>query len=46
MDEVLEKSFQVSKDGIPQRDENHNIQTLAIGKCENAYYIKIRISKF
>lgn len=28
--EFLEKSLQVSKDGIPQRDENDNIQTLAI----------------
>ncbi len=41
MDEFLEKSFQVSKDGIPQRDENDNIQTLAIGKRENAYYRRI-----
>ena len=41
MDEFLEKSLQVSKDGIPKRDENDNIQTLAIGKRENAYYIRI-----
>ena len=41
VDEFLEKSLQVSKDGIPQRDENDNIQTLAIGKRENAYYIRI-----
>ena len=41
MDEFLEKSLQVCKDGIPQRDENDNIQTLAIGKRENAYYIRI-----
>ena len=41
VDEFLEKSLQVSKDGIPQRDENENIQTLAIGKRENAYYIRI-----
>ena len=39
MDEFLEKSLQVSKDGIPQRDENDNIQT--IGKRENDYYIRI-----
>lgn len=41
MDEFLEKSLQVSKDGVPRRDENANIQTLAIGKRENAYYIRI-----
>ena len=41
VDEFLEKSLQVSKDGIPQKDENDNIQTLAIGKRENAYYIRI-----
>lgn len=41
VDEFLEKSLQVSKDGIPQRDENDNIQTLAIAKRENAYYIRI-----
>ena len=41
VDEFLEKTLQVSKDGIPQRDENDNIQTLAIGKRENAYYIRI-----
>lgn len=41
VDEFLEKSLQVCKDGIPQRDENDNIQTLAIGKRENAYYIRI-----
>ena len=41
VDEFLEKSLQVSKDGIPKRDENDNIQTLAIGKRENAYYIRI-----
>ena len=41
VDEFLEKSLQVSKDGIPQRDENDNIQTLAIDKRENAYYIRI-----
>lgn len=41
MDEFLEKSLQVSKNGIPQRDENDNIQTLAIGKRENAYFIRI-----
>ena len=41
VNEFLEKSLQVSKDGIPQRDENENIQTLAIGKRENAYYIRI-----
>lgn len=41
VDEFLEKSLQVSKDAIPQRDENDNIQTLAIGKRENAYYIRI-----
>ena len=29
VDEFLEKSLQVSKDGIPQRDENYTIQTLA-----------------
>ena len=29
VNEFLEKSLQVSKDGIPQRDENYNIQTLA-----------------
>ena len=39
--EFLEKSLQVSKDAIPQRDENDNIQTLAIGKRENAYYRRI-----
>ena len=41
VDESLERSLQVSKDGIPKRDENDNIQTLAIGKRENAYYIRI-----
>lgn len=41
MNEFLEKSLQIFKDGIPQRDENDNIQTLAIGKRENAYYIRI-----
>ena len=41
VDEFLERSLQVSKDGIPKRDENDNIQTLAIGKRENAYYIRI-----
>ena len=29
VDEFLEKSLQVSKDGIPQRDKIDNIQTLA-----------------
>lgn len=41
VDKFFEKSLQVFKDGIPQRDENENIQTLAIGKRENAYYIRI-----
>ena len=41
MDEFLEESLQVFKDGRPQRDENDNMQTLAIGKRENAYYIRI-----
>ena len=41
VNEFLEKSLQVSKDAIPQRDENDNIQTLAIGKRENAYYRRI-----
>ena len=41
VNEFLEKSLQVSKDAIPQRDENDNIQTLAIGKRENAYYKRI-----
>lgn len=41
VNEFLEKSLQVCKDGIPQRDENDNIQTLAIGKREYAYYRKI-----
>ena len=41
VNEFLEKSLQVSKDGVPQKDENDNIQTLAIGKRENAYYIRI-----
>lgn len=41
VNKFLEKSLQVSKDGIPQRDQNDNIQTLAIGKRENAYYRRI-----
>lgn len=41
VNEFLEKSLQVSKDGIPQRDENDNIQTLAISKREYAYYRRI-----
>jgi hypothetical protein len=41
VNEFLEKSLQVCKDGIPQRDENDNIQTLAIGKREYAYYRRI-----
>lgn len=41
MNEFLEKSLQVWKDGIPQRDENYNIQTLAIGKRQYAYYRRI-----
>ena len=41
MDKFLEKSLQVLKDWILQRDENDNIQTLAIGKCENAFYKRI-----
>jgi hypothetical protein len=41
VNEFLEKSLQVSKDGIPQRDENDNIQTLSIGKREYAYYRRI-----
>jgi hypothetical protein len=30
VNKFLEKSLQVCKDGIPQRDENGNIQTLAL----------------
>ena len=41
VDEFLEKSLQVCKDGIPRRDENDNIQTLAIGKREYAYYRRV-----
>lgn len=41
VNEFLEKSLQVCKDAISQRDENYNIQTLAIGKRENAYYRRI-----
>lgn len=41
MNEFLEKCLQVCKDGIPQRDENGNIQTLSIGKREYAYYRRI-----
>ena len=41
VDKFLEKSLQVLKDWILQRDENDNIQTLAIGKCENAFYKRI-----
>ena len=28
VNEFLEKSLQIWKDGIPQRDENYNIQTI------------------
>lgn len=41
MNDFLEKSLQVCKDGILQIDENDNIQTLAIGKREYAYYGRI-----
>ena len=41
VNEFLEKCLQVSKDGIPQRDENYNIQTLAISKREYTYYRRI-----
>jgi len=41
VNEFLEKSLQVCKYAIPQRDKNYTIQTLAIGKCENAYYRRI-----
>jgi len=37
VNQFLEKSLQVCKDAIPQRDENDNIQTLAISKREYAY---------
>jgi hypothetical protein len=41
VNEFLEKSLQVCKYAIPQRDENYKIQTLAIGKRKNAYYRRI-----
>ena len=41
VNEFLEKSLQVCKDGIPQRDENDDIQTLAISKREYASYRRI-----
>jgi len=41
VNEFLEKSLQVSKDGILQRDKNDKIQTLAIGKLEYTYYRRI-----
>lgn len=40
MDEFLKKALQVSKDAIPQRDENNNIRALARGKSEDAYCIR------
>lgn len=41
VNQFLEKSLQVCKDAIPQRDKNGNIQTLAISKREYAYYRRI-----
>lgn len=41
VDEFLEKSFQLSKDGVPIRGQNGKIQTLAIGKRYRAYYARI-----
>lgn len=39
MHEFLEKSLQVSKERIFQRDQNDNIQTLVIDKREYTYSI-------
>ena len=43
VNEFLEKCLEICKNenGMPQRDKNGNIQTLGIGRRENAYFIRI-----
>ena len=47
VNEFLEKCLEICKNenGIPLRDENGNIQTLGIGRRENAYFIRIYLKE-